>query len=173
MSLYNNILIAFDGSSDSVRALKAAEALATHLQSRVTVAYVHDKPLNKTVTPETQVADTLFTRDPSLLATQTYAGPVTQNPSDSLENYQPLTVQDEEPNHILNQANKIFSDDIDVKYEKLHGDPADELQGYIRENEMDLIVIGNRGMSGVKRLVMGSVSEKIAKHANCPVLVVK
>jgi nucleotide-binding universal stress UspA family protein len=37
----------------------------------------------------------------------------------------------------------------------------------------DLIVIGSRGLSGMKRLLMGSVSESVVRHAHCPVLVVR
>lgn len=174
MSLYNNILVAFDGSSDSIRALKAAEAVATNLQSRITVVYVHDKPLEKTVTPESSGPNTMFVTDPNLLATQTYPGPVTQkNPNNSLESYEPLTIKDEEPDRILNDAYKTVSNKTDIKYEKLYGEPEDELQEYIKRNEIDLVVIGNRGMSGIKKFVMGSVSEKVTKNAECAVLIIK
>jgi nucleotide-binding universal stress UspA family protein len=36
----------------------------------------------------------------------------------------------------------------------------------------DLIVVGNRGMTGVKRFVLGSVPNKVAHHASCSVLIV-
>ncbi|TLS38228.1 universal stress protein [Pseudalkalibacillus caeni] len=57
--------------------------------------------------------------------------------------------------------------------EILQGNPAEEIPRYAQENEVDLIVVGNRGLSGIKKLMMGSVSQKIVDHAHCPVLVVK
>ena len=42
-----------------------------------------------------------------------------------------------------------------------------------REGNFSLIVIGARGMSNIKELLMGSVSDGVTKHAHCPVLVVR
>lgn len=44
---------------------------------------------------------------------------------------------------------------------------------YAEDNKVDLIVVGTRGMTGFKKLVMGSVSSGIVTHASCPVLVVR
>ena len=44
---------------------------------------------------------------------------------------------------------------------------------YAEENNIDLIVIGTRGRSGFKRLLLGSVASHIVTYAHCPVLVVK
>jgi nucleotide-binding universal stress UspA family protein len=44
---------------------------------------------------------------------------------------------------------------------------------YAEENNIDLIVIGTRGRSGFKRLLLGSVASHVITYAHCPVLVVK
>lgn len=44
---------------------------------------------------------------------------------------------------------------------------------YAEEKKMDLIVIGSRGMSGLKRMLLGSTASGVVTYAHCPVLVVK
>jgi len=51
-------------------------------------------------------------------------------------------------------------------------DPADALLNAAEAVGADLIVVGNKGMSGVKRFVLGSVPNKVAHHAPCSVLIV-
>ena len=52
------------------------------------------------------------------------------------------------------------------------GDPADALVGVAEEVGADLLVIGNRRMTGVKRFVLGSVPNKVSHHAPCSLLIV-
>lgn len=53
------------------------------------------------------------------------------------------------------------------------GDPAEAILEYAEDIEADLIVAGTHGRSGVKRHLLGSVSERIVRHAECPVLTVR
>lgn len=53
------------------------------------------------------------------------------------------------------------------------GHPANALVHLAEKEGYDLIVVGDRGLSGVKRYLLGSVSEKTVRYAHCPVLVVK
>lgn len=53
------------------------------------------------------------------------------------------------------------------------GDPADALLSLCEEVEADLLVIGNRGMHGARRFLLGSVSSRCAHHAVCSVLIVQ
>ena len=55
----------------------------------------------------------------------------------------------------------------------LEGRPADTIIQAARDNDCDLIVVGNQGRSGLERILMGSVSQQVVTHARCPVLVVK
>jgi nucleotide-binding universal stress UspA family protein len=53
------------------------------------------------------------------------------------------------------------------------GSPAERIVMAANEPDVDLVVVGARGLGAVKRLVLGSVSERVLHHATCPVLVVK
>jgi nucleotide-binding universal stress UspA family protein len=62
---------------------------------------------------------------------------------------------------------------IAVEHLLLEGDPASEIVRYARDARMSLIVMGTHGRTGVERLLMGSVAEKVLRDAPCSVLVVK
>lgn len=53
------------------------------------------------------------------------------------------------------------------------GDPVDEILKAAESAGTDLIIVGSRGRSGAKRIFLGSVSAKVAEHAKCDVLIVK
>jgi nucleotide-binding universal stress UspA family protein len=50
---------------------------------------------------------------------------------------------------------------------------VDELLALLEKNPTDLLVVGSRGLSTAKRLLLGSVSDALVHHATCPVLVVR
>ena len=54
----------------------------------------------------------------------------------------------------------------------LAGDPADALLGLAAAEQADLVVVGNKGMSGAQRFLLGSVPNKVSHRATCDVLVV-
>ena len=62
---------------------------------------------------------------------------------------------------------------IAVRHVFLEGDPATEIARYAVDAGIDLIVMGTHGRTGVERLVLGSVAEKVLRDASCSVLVVK
>lgn len=57
--------------------------------------------------------------------------------------------------------------------EVVHGDPAEEILRLARIHQASLIVLGSRGLTGVTRIMQGSVSAQVVADAPCPVLVVK
>jgi nucleotide-binding universal stress UspA family protein len=59
-----------------------------------------------------------------------------------------------------------------VETETVFGDPAEEIIGYTERDPAVLIVIGRRGLSRMKSLLLGSVSDKVIRHAKCPVTVI-
>jgi nucleotide-binding universal stress UspA family protein len=66
--------------------------------------------------------------------------------------------------------------DMGVKEVTLHpreGDPADAILDVAEERGSDLIVVGNKGMSGAKRFLLGSVPNKVSHHAPCSVLIIR
>jgi nucleotide-binding universal stress UspA family protein len=60
-----------------------------------------------------------------------------------------------------------------VKTHAREGDPADAILDVAEEEGADLIVVGNKGMSGAKRFLLGSVPNKVSHHAPCSVLIVR
>lgn len=62
---------------------------------------------------------------------------------------------------------------IPVHHVFLEGDPATEIDRYARDAGIDLIVMGTHGRTGVERLLVGSVTEKVMREAPCSVMAVK
>jgi len=62
---------------------------------------------------------------------------------------------------------------VPVRTAFLEGRPFVEIVRYVRENNIDLVVISTHGRSGIKHALFGSVAEKVVRKAPCPVLVVK
>lgn len=59
----------------------------------------------------------------------------------------------------------------DIKFE--HGAPDDTVVNFANDGGYDVIVLGSRGLNSFQEMVIGSVSRKVAKRANMPVLIVK
>ena len=53
------------------------------------------------------------------------------------------------------------------------GDPADEILSYVEDNEIDLVVIATHGRTGLDRILLGSVAERVLRRSPTPVFVVK
>ncbi len=62
---------------------------------------------------------------------------------------------------------------VDVEPVVLTGHPSSEIVGFAKNNQVDLIVTGSLGKSGIEELLLGSVADKVIRTAACPVLVVK
>jgi nucleotide-binding universal stress UspA family protein len=63
--------------------------------------------------------------------------------------------------------------EVAVEYHMRVGDVADEIISQAQVTQSDLIVMGTHGRTGLSRLLMGSVAEKVLRRAPCPVLTVK
>jgi nucleotide-binding universal stress UspA family protein len=62
---------------------------------------------------------------------------------------------------------------LEVDVYPRQGDPADAILDIAEEREADLIVVGNKGMTGAKRFLLGSVPNKVSHHAPCSVLIIR
>lgn len=171
MVYFKNLLIAFDGSKDGMQALEVAHRFAANSDAHLTVVYVHGDPLDYTVSlGTTPDGESYLFRPQTYMAPSSVASDMPPIPGDQ-EN---LVVEDDIPLHVMDQAKrKLGSTEVQVTYEKLTGKPATEISNYANENNIDVIIIGNRGVSGIKKLVQGSVSQKVTSEAECSVLVVK
>ena len=62
--------------------------------------------------------------------------------------------------------------DIEAEAAVRRGNPHDDILSYANENEIDIIVMGTHGRTGVKRALLGSVTENVVRHSEIPVLTV-
>jgi nucleotide-binding universal stress UspA family protein len=62
---------------------------------------------------------------------------------------------------------------VQVEHRLVEGDAAAEIVRAARETKSDVIVLGTHGRRGFRRLVLGSVAEKVLRLAPCPVVTVK
>jgi nucleotide-binding universal stress UspA family protein len=62
---------------------------------------------------------------------------------------------------------------VEVHGHAVEGDPADAILRVAEDMGADVIVVGNRGMTGTKRFLLGSVPNKISHHASCSVMIVR
>ena len=74
---------------------------------------------------------------------------------------------------ILDHAKEVVGDLPQTEYTLKIGDPAKMILTYSKESDADLIVMGSRGLGAIKQIIMGSVSQYLVTHAECPVLVVR
>jgi nucleotide-binding universal stress UspA family protein len=144
-TLFRHILVPTDGSQPSITAGRLAVQLAALHGARITFVYVVDDAVAE-----------------GLAGT---SGRVTTQVRSELE----LSGR-----RYLDYLSRLASDagltpDQAIRY----GVPYREIAELAREQGADLIVIAQVGSRGLRRVVIGSVTERVIEHASCPVLVVK
>jgi nucleotide-binding universal stress UspA family protein len=75
----------------------------------------------------------------------------------------------------IEKALQTYQGDLpcESELEIVIGDPTEEIIRLSNIHRADLIVLGSRGLTGVNRILKGSVSSQVVSEATCPVLVVK
>src|SRR5215210_5366715 len=68
---------------------------------------------------------------------------------------------------------KVEQAGVRVRGHSREGDPADAILSVAEDQDADLIVVGNRGMTGARRFLLGSVPNKISHHAPCSVMIIR
>lgn len=81
----------------------------------------------------------------------------------------------EKRRHERLQPIESILEDKKVSYsvEIQHGEAGPSIVEYANGNAFDVVVIGSRGLNALQEMVLGSVSHKVAKRADCPVMIVK
>jgi nucleotide-binding universal stress UspA family protein len=75
---------------------------------------------------------------------------------------------------ILRDAlDRLGDSGLNVTEHALKGDPADAILAVAESEGADLVVVGNKGMTGARRFLLGSVPSKVAHHAPCTVMIVR
>jgi nucleotide-binding universal stress UspA family protein len=80
----------------------------------------------------------------------------------------------EDVNMVLDvAASDARREGVEVQTHAVEGDPAEALLSVAEETRADLIVVGNKGMTGARRFLLGSVPNNVSHHAPCSVLIVR
>jgi nucleotide-binding universal stress UspA family protein len=86
-------------------------------------------------------------------------------------------IQDSEREEV-NSIRKEIEEDLQLLPNKtrsvvIEGNPGVMIVEFVKQNDCDLVVMGSRGLSGLKELFLGSVSHYVVQKAPCPVFIVK
>jgi nucleotide-binding universal stress UspA family protein len=146
--VFVSILVGTDGSETAETAVRQAIALARQLGARLQIVSAYEP------VPDQRLRDALV-----------------EVPQDVQWMVNPRT----EVLSLLEEAQKAAraAGLTEVETYARQGDAADAILDVAEEQRSDLIVVGNKGMTGAKRFLLGSVPNKVAHHAPCSVLVVR
>lgn len=142
------VLLAIDGSDASMSAVAATAALPLPPGATVEVVSV----IPDSFAPEGAVWPNVVRVDP---------------PSDRERIY------DDVSRRLLEIGDRLRAEERTIEVRVLDGRPATKIVAEAARFEADLIVMGARGLSAVRRLLLGSVSSEVVDHAPCPVLVAR
>jgi nucleotide-binding universal stress UspA family protein len=161
----SKILVPIDGSPHSEKALKSAIEIAKKFNASLTLLHVIEKPIYVSLPQPAPVTD----YHAQELRGQTLDYRAHRPKPDSTVN-----IARRLGRRIL--ANGIYmvkSEGLDANMKLKQGDPAERIIETAEEDKFDLIVMGSRGLSGIKRFFLGSVIDKVAHHAPCKILIVR
>jgi nucleotide-binding universal stress UspA family protein len=80
----------------------------------------------------------------------------------------------EDVNLVLDAAAAVArKEGIEVQTHPVEADPAEAILNVAEETKADLIVVGNKGMTGARRFLLGSVPNNVSHHAPCSVIIVR
>ena len=80
----------------------------------------------------------------------------------------------EDVNLVLDAAAAAAKNEgLEVQTHPVEGDPAEAILSVAEETKADLIVVGNKGMTGARRFLLGSVPNNVSHHAPCSVIIVR
>src|SRR5699024_4947583 len=68
---------------------------------------------------------------------------------------------------------KLTDETLNYEVKILHGDPGPTIVDHANKGNFDVVIVGSRGLNTLQEMVLGSVSHKVAKRVNSPVLIVK
>lgn len=177
--MFRTILVAVDGSDHSEKALKLASDLAVKYRAKLILLHVLLRDASsdtlrrlasrKDLTKE--LRDTLDNYEAEGMAMMAsagdmyVAGPILP-PSELVE---AIGVQVVERARAQAKKTKVAR----VSTVLANGDPADAILKNAKKAKADMIVLGSRGFGHLKGLLLGSVSHKVASHAECTCVTVK
>lgn len=151
---YKNILVPYDGSKYSKEALNEASEIAKKFGSIVYLLMVVDV---SAVKPPGMLLGIIMEKRLKKWSTQLLES--VKSKADKL---------------LESEMQLRRESDIEARYEIETGNAAESILKFANKHDVDLIVIGSRGLSGIgKIMALGSVSRKISEEANCPVMIIR
>jgi nucleotide-binding universal stress UspA family protein len=145
--LFGSIVVGTDGSETAKEAVRQATELASQVGSKMHLVSAYEPvPEGRLKDERQQVPDDLQWM---------------VNPRED------VTGVLEEAGEAIRQAG------VDVETHPREGDPADAILDVAEEQQAGLIVVGNKGMTGAKRFLLGSVPNKVSHHAPCSVMIIR
>jgi nucleotide-binding universal stress UspA family protein len=145
--MFRSIVVGTDGSETATQAVRQAVDLAKATGARVELVSAYEPVSGQRLREETQ-----------------------QVPEDMQWMVNPR----EDVDSTLEEASEVASEaGVPVETYARQGDPADAILDVAEETKADLIVVGNKGMTGARRFLLGSVPNKVSHHAPCSVLIIR
>jgi nucleotide-binding universal stress UspA family protein len=145
--MFGSIVVGTDGSDTASEAVRQATELANAVGARIHLVSAFEPVGNQRLREEQQ-----------------------QVPEDMSW----MVNQREDVDATLREAaEQIQQAGVEVETYARQGDPADAILDVAEEKGADLIVVGNKGMSGAKRFLLGSVPNKVSHHAPCSVMIIR
>jgi nucleotide-binding universal stress UspA family protein len=145
---FSNILVAIDGSEHSLRAAEYAVGLAKNFEAKLTAITVSYVPASKDLSQLDVLRQSLVEDNSDYT-------------KDAEKWFERFIQYAKESNVQLNT--ELLNSTKPVDYVILE---------YAEEKKIDLIVVGTRGRTGFKKLLLGSVASSIVTYSHCPVLVI-
>jgi len=145
--VFSRIVVGTDGSGTAAEAVRQARELARLAGATLSIVSAYS-PI-----PERKVKDQLR-----------------EAPADVQYEIGPR----EDVNLILDAAAaEARKESVEVQTHPVEGDPGEAILNVAEETSADLIVVGNKGMTGARRFLLGSVPNNISHHAPCSVMIVR
>jgi len=145
--MFKSIVVGTDGSDTASEAVRQAVELARDVGAKVELVSAYEPVSSQRLSEERR-----------------------QAPEDLQWTINPR----EDVDATLEQAAGVAREaGVQVETYARQGDPADAILDVAEEQDADLIVVGNKGMTGAKRFLLGSVPNKVSHHAPCSVLIIR
>jgi nucleotide-binding universal stress UspA family protein len=157
MSIFpTKIVLATDGSSEAELATQTAVDLARMSDSELHVVYVAEDPSMALLYPEAADPEGVEMWDPIL-----------EGDLERLSEQRGRELLDAEVQRVRSAGGTVAQAHLKM------GEVAREIIELAEDLRAGLIVMGSRGRGGIRRALMGSVSDSAVRHAHCPVMVVR
>ena len=155
--MFKKILVPLDGSEHSLRALKIAVQIAKKFEAKITLIHVYSVGIRPVVMPEPTTLTPVGI--PVMAPTEvSKVAEATRKAGAAI---------------LADGEEKVKAEGIEVETLLKEGHSVQEIVKTAKEGSFDLIVIGARGISKIREIILGSVSDGVVHNAPCPVLVVK